>query len=317
MLFAVPEIAANTMRSFLKKFSIIDFLNLSFLVVIMAFFLLAFTKTPYKIAAPLALGGLFLLMILKIYLRGMNKLGHWQPLLSVIYPALFMFGIFETFFMILSYFNTARYDNLLVQLDRYLLGVDPTVWFQRWIHPLTTDFFYILYFFYFPMPFFIVIWLYRKKMFKELSEAFFVLMFTYFGAYIMYFIVPAQGPRFFMADLHTVPLNGIFLAEHIRTLIDFFEPNKLDAFPSLHMAIVLTTLFICFKRNKKMFKFFLPVAVGIMISLLYCRYHYFIDMVAGAVWSISAYFIATRLYSAFNSRCFPHFGIVEHEQAGK
>ncbi|MCU0285919.1 MAG: phosphatase PAP2 family protein [Acidobacteria bacterium] len=202
----------------------------------------------------------------------------------------------------------------MVEIDRFLLGVDPTIWFQKWIHPLTTDFFYILYFFYFPMPFFIIIWLYRKKKYNELGEAFLVLMLTYFGAYILYFLVPVQGPRFYMANLHTIPLQGIFFAEHIRTLIDFFEPNKLDAFPSLHMAIVLTTLFICFKQNKKMFYIFLPISVGIMISLLYCRYHYFIDMIVGASWSIMAYFIAVRLYSTFNSWFFPHFGSIENEQ---
>lgn len=305
------------MKEFLRKFSIIDFLNLSFLVIVLVFFLIAYSKTPYKIAASLALFGLFLFLTLIVYLRSKNKFGDRQPLLSVIYPPLLMFGIFETFFMILSYFNSAQYDYLMVQIDRFLLGVDPTVWFQNWINPLTTDFFYILYLFYFPMPFFIIIWLYRKRMFAELGEAFVVFIFTYFGAYIIYFLVPVQGPRYFLENLHTLPLNGIFFAKHIRVIIDFFEPNKLDAFPSLHTAIVLTTLLICFKRNKKMFHIFWPISIGIMISLLYCRYHYFIDMIAGATWSTCAYFIAVRLYSTFNLRCFPHFGIIKNDREGK
>lgn len=305
------------MRSFLRKFSIIDYLNLFFLAIVLAFFLLAIKKTPYKIEAPLAFLGLFLFLNLKVYLRSKNKFGRKQPLLSVIYPPLFMFGIFETFFMILSYFNSAQYDYLMVQMDRFLLGVDPTVWLQKWINPLTTDFFYLLYIFYFPMPYFIITWLFRKKMFTELGETFFVLIFTYFGAYIMYFLVPVQGPRYFLENLHTLPLDGIFFAEHIRVIIDFFEPNKLDAFPSLHTAIVLTTLLICYKRNKKMFHIFWPVSVGIMISLLYCRYHYFIDMIVGAAWSLFAYFIAVRLYATFNPRCFPHFGVIERDREEK
>ncbi|MCX6581464.1 MAG: phosphatase PAP2 family protein [Candidatus Aminicenantes bacterium] len=296
------------MNSFFKKFSIIDFLNFSCLAVVVVFYGLAFKRTPYKIAAPLAYLGLFLFMTLMIYLRSKNKFDRQQELLNFVYPAFFVFGIFETFFMTLSYFNSNRYDDLMVRIDRMLLGVDPTIWFQSWISPLATDFFYVLYFFYFPMPFFIVIWLYRKKMLRELGEAFFVFIFTYFGAYIAYFFVPVQGPRFFMENLHTVPLDGVFFTEPIRTLIDFFEPNKLDAFPSLHTTIVLMTLFLCFKHNKKMFRAFLPVSVGILISLIYCRYHYFIDMAAGAVWATFAYFVSTRLYSRFNPRCFPHFG---------
>jgi membrane-associated phospholipid phosphatase len=296
------------MNSFFRKFSIIDFLNLFCLAVVVVFYGLAFPRTPYKIAAPLAFLGLFLFMTLMIYLRSKNIFDRQQVLLSILYPAFFVFGIFETFFMTLSYFNSARYDALMARIDRLLLGVDPTIWIQSWISPLATDFFHILYLFYFPMPFFIVVWLFRKKMFRELAESFFIFIFTYFGAYITYFFVPVQGPRFFMENLHTVPLKGIFLTGPIRALIDFFEPNKLDAFPSLHTAIVLTTLFICHKHNKKLFRVFLPISVGIFISLIYCRYHYFIDMVAGAAWSIFAYFVSTCLYSRYNPRCFPHFG---------
>lgn len=297
------------MGSFFKKFSIIDFLNLSCLAVVVVFYGLAFPRTPYKIAAPLAFLGLFLFMALMIYLRSKSKFSRQQELLSIVYPAFFVFGIFETFFMTLSYFNSNRYDDVMVRIDRLLLGVDPTIWIQSWISPPVTDFFHILYIFYFPMPFFIVVWLFRKDMIEELGETFFIFIFTYFGAYITYFFVPVQGPRFFMENLHTVPLEGIFFTEHIRALIDFFEPNKLDAFPSLHTAIVLTTLFICHKYNKKLYRVFLPISIGIFISLIYCRYHYFIDMVAGAVWSTFAYFVSSRLYSRFNHRCFPHFGI--------
>ncbi len=296
------------MNSFFRKFSIIDFLNFSCLAVVVVFYGLAFPRTPYKLAAPLAFLGLFLFMSLMIFLRSKNKFGRQQEILSILYPVFFVFGIFETFFMTLSYFNSARYDSLMARIDHLLLGVDPTIWFQSWISPLATDFFYVLYFFYFPMPFFIIVWLFRKKKLNELAESFFIYIFTYFGAYITYFFVPVQGPRFFMEDLHTVPLKGILFAEPIRTLIDFFEPNKLDAFPSLHTAVVLTTLLICYRYNKKLFRVFLPISVGILISLIYCRYHYFIDMVAGAAWSTFAFLFATRLYEKYNPRCFPHFG---------
>lgn len=296
------------MYSFFRKFSIIDYLNLLCLAVIVVFYLLAFDKTPYKILAPLAFLALFILLVLMVYLRDKNIFGSAQPLISVIYPAIFVLGIFESFFMVLSYFNSSRYDGLMAAVDRWLLGVDPTVWFESWVHPLSTDLFYLLYIVYFPLPFFILVWLFRKRKLKELGEAIFIYVATYFGAYIIYFFVPVQGPRFFLAHLQTVPLDGIIFAEPIRNLVNFCEPNKLDAFPSLHTTIVLTTLILCYRHNRKMFRVFVPLSVGILISLVYCRYHYFIDMVAGAVWTFAAYFTALFLYKKFNPKCYPHFG---------
>jgi membrane-associated phospholipid phosphatase len=304
----------GNMRSILRKLSIVDFLILSFLGIVVLFYLVAFNHTPYRILTPAILALLSGFLVLMIHLKSKNKPGKFQQAANLIYPVILSFALFETFFTILPYFNSNRWDELMARIDFRILGVNPTVWFESWIHPLTTDLFYLLYVFYFPMPLFIIIWLYRKKMFKELEHAVFVFLFTYFGAYIIYFLVPVAGPRFFLKDLHTIPLDGIILAEPIRKLIDFFEPNKLDAFPSLHAAIVMTTMLFCFKYHKKMFLVFIPVTVGIYISLIYCRYHYFIDMVAGLAWSVFAFLVGSVLYARFSHKYDAHFSREERRK---
>lgn len=295
-------------RTFIKKLSIVDYLYFSTLAVVFLFYLSAFKETPYKLAAPLVFLGLMVMLVTVIHLRSKNALGNWQPFLSVLYAAVFILGIFETFFMILSYFNSARYDALMAAIDFWMFGVNPTVWFEQFVQPFVTDFLYVLYIIYFPMPFFIITWLFRKKKFKELAEAIFILSFTYLGADLIYFLVPVQGPRFFLKHLQTVPLDGIIVAEPIRNLINFFEPNKLDAFPSLHTSIVLLVMVLCYRHNRKLFHVFAPLTVGILISLVYCRYHYVIDMVAGFVWFVFAYFVSVALFKKFNPKCYPHFG---------
>jgi len=304
------------MRTFIKKLSIVDHLYFFTLAIVFLFYLVAFKETPYKRAVPLVFLGLIAMLATMIHLRGKNSLGNWQPVLSVLYAAVFITGIFETFFMIISYFNSARYDELMAAIDLWILGVNPTIWFEHFVHPVVTELFYILYIIYFPMPFFIIAWLFRKKKFKELAEAIFILSFTYLGADLIYFLVPVQGPRFFLKHLQTVPLDGIVLAEPIRDLINFFEPNKLDAFPSLHTSIVLTVLVLCYRHNRRLFHVFVPISAGILISLVYCRYHYFIDMVAGAVWFVFAYYTSVALFKKFNPGCYPHFGkeIMEKEE---
>ena len=296
------------MRTFIKKLSIVDHLYFFMLAIVFVFYLLAFNKTPYKLPVILVLVGFSAMLVAMIIARSKNTFGSWQPVISILYSAMFLLGIFESFFMILSYFNSHRFDELMASIDYRIFGVNPAVWFEQWTHPVLTDTLYLLYLVYFPMPFFIIIWLFRKKKFNELAETIAIFSLTYLGAYIIYFFVPVQGPRFYLDHLLTVPLDGVFFAPIIRDLVDFFEPNKLDAFPSLHTTIVMLSMTLYYRHHKKMFHVFIPIAVGILISLIYCRYHYVIDMVAGFVWYLIAYFTAVTLFKKFNHKCYPHFG---------
>jgi membrane-associated phospholipid phosphatase len=226
----------------------------------------------------------------------------------VIYPVIFLFAVFETFFMLLPYFNTARYDELMIHIDHAIFGAHPTVWLEAIISTPFTELMYLLYLFYFPMPLFILIWLYRKHRYADMERSFFVLLLTYYGAYVIYFFVPVEGPRYHLAELQSVPLDGLLFTEPIRRLIDFLEPNKLDCFPSLHAAITLATLLVTRRYHRTLFRWLLPAAAGIMLSLVYCRYHYAIDVAAGIVWAAACYWLANRFYDRVFHRFAPHFG---------
>jgi len=235
------------------------------------------------------------------------KHNKWKKIIQLVYPMLFMLGVFESFFMIVPFFNLNRYDDLLSNIDLEMFGVHPTVWIESWIRPLLTDFFYLLYAFYFPLPLFIIFWMIKRKMYKQIEESFFILLFTYYGAYIVYFIVPAEGPRYFLAQLQSIPLDGIFFAPVIRNAINFMEPNKLDVFPSLHAAIVVSAMYISYLYNKKIFYKLLPFSIGIIISLVYCRYHYVIDIFAGVLWAGIACFIGSMVFRNTHQYFYPHF----------
>jgi membrane-associated phospholipid phosphatase len=280
------------------KFSIIDILNLLFVFVIFLFYLAAFPATPYEWQPPIILLLLTILVLFAVYVRTSKK----TPLADTFlfsYPVIFLFSIFETFFMILPYFNTSRYDDLLNKLDFTLLGTYPTVWIEQFHHPLFTDLLYLLYLFYFPMPLFLLVYLYKKKRFDDLDKVVFAYLSTYYISYIIYFFVPALGPRFneTLTGLQTIKqLDGIVLAVPIRELINFLEPNKFDAFPSLHTAILTITMLGCYYYHRKLFKIFIPVAIGILISLVYCRYHYVVDMIAGFIIAVTSYYVSGFLY---------------------
>ncbi len=280
-----------------KKYSAIDILNTTFIFIVFLFYLFSLPRNPYT-AGPVvvllfSLGMVGLAVYLRKHLTEKQRNGFWQRAGKIyldFYPLMFMFVIFESFFMILPYFNPHDYDRELAQMDYRLFGVHPTVWIEQWIRPWLTDLLYLVYFIYYPFPLFILVYLYRKRKFTALDRSIFLLLVVNYGAYITYFFVPAMGPRYFepIMQLQTKSLNGIVLAIPIRNFIHFFEPNKFDAFPSLHIATTLTTLIIMAKYNKKMFLIFIPLFLGILVAVVYCRFHYVVDIFAGILWTILA-----------------------------
>ncbi len=295
------------MAQFFKKkgLGVIDILNAVFILFIFIFYLFSLSQNPYSVWPVAVLAFSFSLIWLAVFLRKWLKTGvpktFWRKLGKIyldFYPLIFMFVIFESFFMILPYFNPHDYDKELSAIDFRMFGVNPTVWIEQWVRPWLTDLLYLVYFIYYPFPLFILVYLYKKRMFTELDRSIFLLLVVNYGAYITYFFIPAMGPRYYepLMQLQTKTLNGIFLAVPIRDFIHIFEPNKFDAFPSLHIATSLTTMYIMFKYNKKMFLIFIPLILGIFVAVIYCRFHYVVDVFAGIVWTIVAITVSGRLY---------------------
>lgn len=281
------------------RVSVIDGLNLAFLGLVSAF--AALSATPY--AVPLALVYPALLLWLLLTIRW-----HDRRLAMFILPVVFLFAVFETLFMVVPYFSPWRADEFLARMDMALFGVNPTEWATRWATPWLTEVLYGCYLFYFAMPLILLGWMYARSMIPEIEEAFFVYLTCYYASYVLYFMFPAEGPRFYLAAAHPHPLPGLALTEPIRGLIDALEPNKLDAFPSLHAAILLTTLIFALRHNRRLLYWLLAPAIGTTISLVYCRYHYGVDVVVGFGMAALNYRLAKGVYVRIRPLFAAHFG---------
>jgi membrane-associated phospholipid phosphatase len=124
----------------------------------------------------------------------------------------------------------------------------------------------------------------------------FVLTFGYYLSFIGYIFFPAIGPRFTLSHLQTVPLEGGFFSDLVRDLLNAIEHNKRDCMPSGHTQIALMVLFLARRYEKTIFYFFLPVVCGLILSTVYLRYHYVIDLIAGTALAIGCLLIAPSLY---------------------
>ncbi len=297
------------MLPFNKRLSLVDVVNFLFWLAIFIFYIISFSVSTYKLHGFILLAGLLIFIWYIVKIRRYTHKTKWQKFLLLTYPAVFLVLVFDSIHLVLPYINSNIYDRKLYEIDHWLLGTNPTVWIERFINPALTELMYILYFFYFPMPLIILGYLYLQKKYKELDKALVFLLITYYGSYLLYFAVPALGPRYYpeLIMQQRVPLNGLWLTDIIRDTISSLEHNKFDAFPSLHAAISLATVIIIARYRKKWLWIFIPVLIGIFISLIYCRYHYFIDIIGGVIWTIIAFVITKKYYDKYYQKYFVTF----------
>lgn len=198
--------------------------------------------------------------------------------------------------------NPVDKDPALIAFDRWLFGVDPTVYLERFATPFRSDvltFFYALYYFH-PIVLGTLVLLddrARPAPEREFGRYAFTMVFVFFVSYVGYFVVPAVGPRFTVT--HAGPLPRGAVARVIDETLNALESNKRDCFPSGHTMVVIAVLIEAARRSKRTFWWFVPFAAGLLIATVFCRYHYVADVLAGLALVFLAVPLGNALYARF------------------
>jgi membrane-associated phospholipid phosphatase len=217
------------------------------------------------------------------------------------YPMAFIPILYESLGPLIPAARPAAKDAMLIAADRALLGVDPTVWLQRFLRPALTDLFFVSYlsYYFIAIALGIVIW---RRSVPMARRFIFTLSLSYVLSYAGYFAVPALGPRVALAPRHTVPLETTAVSRAISSTLDELEHTKLDVFPSGHTMIAVVVLIVAWQRARDTFWWLLPVAICLVISTVYCRFHYVVDILAGALLAAVTVPLGDRLYDRLTER---------------
>lgn len=196
------------------------------------------------------------------------------------YPAIFLPILFNTLSPLIMATRGGARDELLIAADRAIFGVDVTVWLERFARPGVNDVFYVFYstYYFIALSLGLVLWARDRATARRYV---FTLMVVYYVSYAGYFTIPALGPRFAQVSLYTKSLTESPVARIINDSINHLEKTKLDVFPSGHTMISVAVLLVAWKRARDVFWILLPIATGLIISTVFCRFHYVIDLIAG------------------------------------
>jgi membrane-associated phospholipid phosphatase len=240
------------------------------------------------------------LAVIAFFAARADRLPGWARFLLDFYPAAFIPILYETLGPVIAAARGGPRDEILIAADRALFGRDVTVWLERLVKPALTNFFYLSYTSYYFVALALGIVLYLRSR-RDLARFIFTLTVCYYVSYAGYFVVPALGPRFALAASHTVPLETTALSASIARTLNELEHTKFDVFPSGHTMIAVTVLLVAFRRARDVFWALLPIATCLILSTVYCRYHYVVDVIAGTILAVATVPLGDALYERWTA----------------
>lgn len=191
--------------------------------------------------------------------------------------------------------HPARYDAALARADRWLFGGrDPLTMVEPLMHPTLTAALCWVYFCLWVPPLSLAVVLAVRGRHRELSDLVLALTLGHCAGFAGYFLLPAIGPWYELADRFTVSIDGNWWIAHYRA-----HNNNVDAFPSLHIATTTLVGLLAWRDCRPLLWLLSPLLVAIGLSTLYLRWHYVVDVLAGLALAAAVRLLAPRLNAAW------------------
>lgn len=212
-------------------------------------------------------------------------------------PAIYF--IYSQAHLYVTHINPRDYDTVLAKWDFALFGVYPTEWMYQFANPFLTEFLQICYFLYFWIPLALGAEFYATRPTQVFIRYALYVACVSFALYLGYFFMPAIGPCFTLHDFSLLnrELPGLFFTEPLRAIVNngsgagTATPHitaHRNCMPSGHTMVTLLNVMIAFRWNSRFRWVYCIVGAGIIVSTVYLRYHYVVDLLAGAVVTVVA-----------------------------
>ncbi len=225
---------------------------------------------------------------------------------------LVFFSFKEIYFMLKPMHFGRDYDELLIAMDRWIFGVDPTHWMMQFANPWLTEILQLAYTMFYLLFVILGYELYRRHNLDLFHYFMFTCVYGFFLSYLGYFTLPAVGPRFTLHEFMALDreLPGVFLTPYLRWFVNAGESivsnvsnevalatTQRDVFPSGHTMMTLVLMYLGGKYRVRSRYFIYITGVLLIIATVYQRYHYVIDLIAGAAFMILCVATSHRLYA--------------------
>ena len=239
---------------------------------------------------------------------GRSDLGRYRVLADLTYRVGLIGAVIATFLQlhyILPTVSHSGLDGQIYRLDLAVFGFEPSVSWDRYVTPRTTEWFSFFYYsYFFILSLFVVPMGLFERRIRVLSELSFGLLFVVCIGHSLYVLVPGRGPYDYLGGHFQHSLSGGFWWPLVAKAVGSVDGAlRTDIFPSLHTACpTFLTLFSFRNRALKPYRYIWPVAAfftsQIILATMFLRWHYLADICAGLTLATTAFLLSSRVVRA-------------------
>ncbi|MCS7176195.1 MAG: phosphatase PAP2 family protein [Candidatus Kapabacteria bacterium] len=231
------------------------------------------------------------------------QLLHWFYLPPVIYL------MYQQVHAYVPVVNPHLYDELLIAWDYALFNTHPTHWLARFANPVLTEYLQTAYMLFYFLPLLHGVELLTSRRFQQVQKLARSMSFGFYFSYLCYFALPAIGPRFTLHDFSQLDeeLPGLWLTPTWRQYVNAGggipegSPNPeqhvhRDCMPSGHTMMTLVNLILAFRFRSRTRRLLAVIGGSLIVATVYLRYHYAVDVLAGALCALFVLWLEPRIY---------------------
>ncbi|MEW6517619.1 MAG: phosphatase PAP2 family protein [candidate division FCPU426 bacterium] len=236
-------------------------------------------------------------ILLLVWLAARFPRNRWAAFFRLGYPLLAILFLYRGIEGHVLLWHGQFLDAQVAEWERSVLGAYPNLALESLVsRPLTEvlKFSYFSYYFYIALPPLLLFFLHRET---EMEIFIFTASLTFYVSFVGFVLVPLEGPRYYFAQQFRIPhLEGYFFSP-LQDWLMSRAAARGACFPSSHLAVAWVSLFLVRRFfGSRPFWLILPLTVGMTFAIVYNRYHYAVDAVAGlfvgwACWHLSRWLL--------------------------
>jgi len=250
-------------------------------------------------AAPLAAAHLAGVALLLIEIKAPNRTSWY---FRCWYPLPYVAACYKEMALLIPAIRHSDADRWLSGLDFRLWGVHPSIWLERIYNPALTEYLQTVYTLFVPAVLLVAFLLWRGRRYGEFQYYAFLIALGFLASYAGYLVVPARGPRYLLKPLEHLPLRGLWLFQNMQQTLDKLESAHYDCFPSGHTELTILACWMSRLVSNRLFWAYFCYTLSIIFATVYLRYHYTVDLLAGAALAVTLILVSPFCYRTLRER---------------
>ncbi len=212
------------------------------------------------------------------------------------YPLVLMTWFYQFSGRLIGVVLPIYFDTDIAALEAKVLGFNPTILLQKIVSVPLTEILLGFYSLYYIIVALTALYLFFRKRDRELKRFVTSACGVYFVGYLIFIILPADGPRHFFENQYTVALDGPFFHPLVMWIMEN-AAFRGGAVPSTHAGLAVVCQVFAIRSFGNRGWWMLPVVLGIMVGAVYGRFHYVTDIVIGTLLALLVVGSTLSLYS--------------------